>query len=190
MPKPMTEQSAETRLLTLINVSSAKPTKRVRSIQRDWQQIARKALKSTKHQNAGSAALGVQAAGEIRSDSDLARAGNSDDEDAVQHSKVDNSVKSSFDLHWSADSTLVQDKTVQDVQSATWSKSKAIVPGLGSVRQFQLKGSAQDQEQDLSIVRHRDLAQVFVSSTSLSSQYTTRLMDKYKEQISAFPSSG
>jgi hypothetical protein len=152
----MTEQSAETRLLTLINVSSAKPTKRVRSIQRDWQQIARKALKSTKQQTATTAANGQSS--KPTSESMLTVNGAGRDGDSAEKedsTKVDqdNLIESSFDLHWSPSTALVEGKTTEEVQSATWSKSKVAVPHLGSVRQFHLRGSAQDQEQDMSIVR-------------------------------------
>lgn len=44
MTKPMTEQSASTKLLTLINVNQARPSKRKRLTGRDWYQVSKEVL--------------------------------------------------------------------------------------------------------------------------------------------------
>lgn len=47
MTKPMTEQSASTKLLTLINVNQARPTKRKRVTGRDWYEVSKKVSKKS-----------------------------------------------------------------------------------------------------------------------------------------------
>lgn len=140
MVKPMEGLSPEVRLLTMLNVDSARPTKRQRSSARDWHSIAKKA-KATASASQQSTAIEAPPA--------LQAAPDSDDEEAAQ---ADAAKRDSYDLHWAQDSPLVEGKGAEDLKDIKWSKTKRPITGLGECTEWLPQGAEVSEVKDSSIV--------------------------------------
>ncbi|GAA5944654.1 uncharacterized protein JCM15063_000820, partial [Sporobolomyces koalae] len=130
MVKPMHEQSASVKLLTILNVQSAKPpasaTKKSTSqstaqpakpVTRDWHQIAQRAAKRTKlSPKVDTAADSVVEAAQLAStDDDHRDEALLDEEDA-------------FRRHFASDRTLVTESSEEPIE---WDRKRTAVRGIG-----------------------------------------------------------
>lgn len=147
MPKPMHEQSSKVKLLTLINVSSAKPsstTKRSRtSVHRDWHAIANQANKKPK----------VADNQVDTSVNTTLLADDVDGQDAVEPAaSAAAAAVSSFDRHWASSTRLLDSsRTLESVSSnAAWERCKldATRAGLGKIQQSSLRVDCEEGNED------------------------------------------
>ena len=127
-----------TKLLTMLNVDSARPTKRQRSSARDWHQIAKKAR---------AAAITTNSKAPVEPAPSLAAASDSDDEEAEANAKRD-----SFDLHWSHDSPLVEGKSADELKEIKWRKTKKTLREFGESTEWLPQNAEPSEVKDSSIV--------------------------------------
>ncbi|GAA5880912.1 hypothetical protein JCM1840_003630 [Sporobolomyces johnsonii] len=163
MVKPMNEQSPAVKLLTILNVQSAKPPKPTNkrsasssAASRDWHALARKAQKTAKGDSATSK-LGtklVRAAQLLEQEHDQDQ-----DKDQQQHQEQeqeqpqdeddqDDSEEAEQDVyarHWGPETKLVQGKDKDDTDNLKWKKSKTVLKQLGDMQLFQADGVDVDE---------------------------------------------
>lgn len=150
--KDMGHLDDSAKLLTMINVAAARPTKRQRATQRDWHAIAKKAKPTASVITAKKATIADNSVADL-STTLAAPEQDSDDEDE-QTSQT--ASRDSYSRHWAFDAPLVEGKSAAEMKEIKWSKSKKVISGLGQCTEFTVEGSpAKDEPSGSSIVRPR-----------------------------------
>ncbi|KAK4046023.1 rRNA-binding ribosome biosynthesis protein utp25 [Microbotryomycetes sp. JL201] len=131
MPKSMSEQPANVRLLTLINVDNAgkRAFKRRRTEQQhqvDWHAIARSAAAPRQNHTTRDEQLDTDQ--KERSQVPLVAHKDEDEDEQTITAEFD-----AYDQHWHANSPLVNDFQVDSLAATTWTRSKQTLPALGHV---------------------------------------------------------
>jgi hypothetical protein len=142
--KPMTEQDPSVKLLTILNVASAQPSKRQRSSARDWHSIARKVARTTSNSVASSSS---QKGKEVALAQGLAAVADEDSEEEDETAKKD-----SYERHWASDTALVKNKSAEELAESKWKKTRKTLPGLGEVTELSLEDTPEEAAESSSIV--------------------------------------
>lgn len=164
--KEMTEQDPSTKLLTIINVQHARPTKRQRSSARDWHAVAKKAARTTGgaantaageplEHGVGLAAQEEEEEGEQENEGEDSRSGTASSRAGTHlvRALAAREKKDSYETHWASETPLVSEKTLEELASVKWRRTSKKVPGLGEVSELNVEGSAADAgEEGASIV--------------------------------------
>ncbi|KAM0748711.1 DUF1253-domain-containing protein [Meredithblackwellia eburnea MCA 4105] len=139
--KEMTEQSASTKLLTIINVDQARPSKRKRASARDWQIEASTFLKkratSGRVGPVGNAMKEVQGKDGGQEKEEEEEEEETLEDDGEEEQDRDEDI---YERHWSSNSPLVSAYSSEKLSELKWKKSKGkgkqTIKALGDVSLF------------------------------------------------------
>ncbi|GAA5922312.1 hypothetical protein JCM1841_001403 [Sporobolomyces salmonicolor] len=165
MVKPMNEQSPAVKLLTILNVQSAKPPKAGKkrsssaassASSRDWHALARKAQKTTKHDSAPSqlgsklvrAAQLLEHEQEQDKDKDEQQPEEREQEPVQDEEDQEDAGAAEQDIyarHWGPETKLVEGREKDEVDSLKWKKSKTVLKQLGEMQLFHADGVDVDE---------------------------------------------
>ncbi|KAL8280824.1 hypothetical protein RQP46_006828 [Phenoliferia psychrophenolica] len=131
----MTEQLPSVKLLTLINVNQARPSKRKRPSARDWHAEAKKVART---EAAAAPAPLVEA---VELGAELAAGAEEDDEEDAAVEAL--AKRDSYERHWAHDSQLVEGRSKEELEALKWKKAgKRVLPGLGEISELAVEGDA------------------------------------------------
>ncbi|KAK4705652.1 U3 small nucleolar RNA-associated protein 25, partial [Phenoliferia sp. Uapishka_3] len=178
MPKPMSEQRPEVKLLTLINVNQARPAKRKRASARDWHSEAKKAAKTTLASPPTATVTEIVELG-----AELAAAEEVDEEDAAAEelAKMD-----SYERHWAPDSKLVEGKSKEELEAIKWKKAgRKVVSGLGAVSELIVEGNEAVAEEEATSIYNPKLLEKLKaredSGVTATQQALLRTLASYRD---------